>query len=152
MANRTIESVTYCPVNRKSYSEARLSTKPMQPKPASWMTVQSCAVFLPVRPLKCSIQHLRMSRNESSSSHPLPYDGPADAVVPASMNFHELQWIEEACKTPSASLVSTTEAINSQTHCRVCAAFMEKKQSCEAKSEKYVATMNSCGQKLCNPH
>ena len=66
--------------------------------------------------------------------------------------LQELSWIEEACKTPSASLVSTTKAINSQTHCRVCAAFMEKKQSCEAKNEKDVATMNSCGQRLCNPH
>ena len=65
--------------------------------------------------------------------------------------LQELSWIVEACKTPSASLVSTTKAINSQTHCRVCAAFMEKKQSCEAKNEKYVATMNSCGPKLSNP-
>jgi len=49
-------------------------------------------------------------------------------VVPASMNFHELQWIEEACKTPSASLVFTTEAITAKTYCRVCTTFIKNKK------------------------
>ena len=151
MANSTIDSRYLLSRELKVSFSARMVDEANAAE-VSCFTVQSWAVELPVRPLKCSTSFLRMSRKESSLSRLFPDDGTAGAVVPAEMNFQELWWIEEACKTPSASLVSTTEAINSQTHCRVCAAFMEKKQSCEAKNEKYVATMNSCGQKLCNPH
>ena len=97
MANSTIDSRYLLSRELKVSFSARMVDEANAAE-VSCFTVQSWAVELPVRPLKCSTSFLRMSRKESSLSRLFPDDGTAGAVVPAEMNFKSCRGLKKRVK------------------------------------------------------